>query len=87
MPALASWPQKITLAEMRASGVRGLLIYCSDFRCSPSAGTDGPMTSACPTWSRGLPARLAADAALMCGPIGNRLKLMPDKGRLRRAVA
>jgi hypothetical protein len=23
-------PQKITLAEMRASGVRGLLIYCSD---------------------------------------------------------
>jgi hypothetical protein len=27
-------PQKITLAEMRAGGVRGLLIYCSDFRCS-----------------------------------------------------
>ena len=26
--------QKITLAEMRASGVRGLLIYCSDYRCS-----------------------------------------------------
>ena len=26
--------QKITLAEMRAAGVRGLLIYCSDFRCS-----------------------------------------------------
>jgi hypothetical protein len=26
--------QKITLGEMRASGVRGLLIYCSDFRCS-----------------------------------------------------
>jgi hypothetical protein len=25
---------KITLGEMRASGVRGLLIYCSDFRCS-----------------------------------------------------
>ena len=32
MHALA--PQKITFAEMRASGVRGLLIYCSDFRCS-----------------------------------------------------
>jgi uncharacterized protein YijF (DUF1287 family) len=27
-------PQKITLDEMRASGVRGLLIYCSDYRCS-----------------------------------------------------
>lgn len=25
--------QKITLAEMRASGVRGLLIYCSDYHC------------------------------------------------------
>jgi len=28
--------RKITLGEMRASGVRGLLIYCSDFRCSHS---------------------------------------------------
>jgi hypothetical protein len=26
--------QKITLAEMRAFGVRGLLIYCSDYHCS-----------------------------------------------------
>ena len=26
--------QKITFGQMRASGVRGLLIYCSDFRCS-----------------------------------------------------
>jgi hypothetical protein len=32
MLALASRPQKITLAEMRASGIRGLLIYCSDYR-------------------------------------------------------
>jgi hypothetical protein len=29
-------PQKITLAEMRSSGVRGLLIYCADYRCSHS---------------------------------------------------
>jgi hypothetical protein len=29
-------PQKITHAEMRASGVRGLLIYCADYRCSHS---------------------------------------------------
>jgi hypothetical protein len=25
--------QKITFAEMRAAGVRGLLIYCSDYKC------------------------------------------------------
>src|SRR5262245_17386939 len=27
-------PQKITFAEMRESGVSGLLIYCADYRCS-----------------------------------------------------
>ena len=26
--------QKIALKEMRAAGVRGLLIYCSDYKCS-----------------------------------------------------
>jgi hypothetical protein len=26
--------QKITFAEMRASGVRGLLVYCADYHCS-----------------------------------------------------
>jgi len=31
---MADHRQKITFGEMRASGVRGLLIYCSDFRCS-----------------------------------------------------
>jgi hypothetical protein len=25
-------PQKITLGEMRASGVRGLLVYCADYK-------------------------------------------------------
>jgi hypothetical protein len=25
--------QKITFAEMRDSGVRGLLIFCADYRC------------------------------------------------------
>jgi hypothetical protein len=29
-------PQKITFAEMRASGVRDVLIYCRDHRCSHS---------------------------------------------------
>lgn len=28
--------QKITFAEMRAAGVRGVLIYCADYRCSHS---------------------------------------------------
>jgi hypothetical protein len=29
-------PQKTTLAEMCWSGVRGLLIYCADYRCGHS---------------------------------------------------
>jgi hypothetical protein len=33
--------QKITFDEMRASGVRGLLIYCSDYRCSHSTAISG----------------------------------------------
>jgi hypothetical protein len=28
--------QKITLGEMRLSDVHGLLVYCSDYRCSHS---------------------------------------------------
>src|SRR3954464_13661335 len=27
-------PQKITFGEMREMGVRGLLVYCSDYHCS-----------------------------------------------------
>jgi len=27
-------PQKITFAEMRAQGIHGLLVYCSDYHCS-----------------------------------------------------
>jgi hypothetical protein len=27
-------PQKITFADMRDMSVRGLLIYCSDYKCS-----------------------------------------------------
>jgi hypothetical protein len=29
-------PTKITFAEMRDIGVRGVLIYCADYRCSHS---------------------------------------------------
>jgi hypothetical protein len=64
--------QKITFAEMRASGVRGLLIYCSDYQCShwtAITATDGPMTSGCPVWSPSSPAKPAAGKALMSAPI------------------
>jgi hypothetical protein len=33
-------PAKITFGEMRASGVRGLLIYCSDYRAALKAAID-----------------------------------------------
>jgi hypothetical protein len=29
-------PTKITFLEMRTAGVRGVLIYCSDYKCSHS---------------------------------------------------
>jgi hypothetical protein len=34
-------PAKITFAEMRAARVRGLLVYCSDYRCSHSIAISG----------------------------------------------
>jgi hypothetical protein len=34
--ALTQRPQKITFAEMREMGLRGVLIYCADYRCSHS---------------------------------------------------
>jgi hypothetical protein len=33
MPAIR---QKITFAELRSQGVRGLLVFCLDYRCSHS---------------------------------------------------
>ena len=33
--------EKITFAQMRAAGVRGLLIYCCDYRCSRSVAISG----------------------------------------------
>jgi hypothetical protein len=34
-------PQKITFAELREMGVRDILVYCADCRCSRSAVTAG----------------------------------------------
>jgi hypothetical protein len=29
--------QKITFGDMRDSGVHGVVVYCSDYRCAPQA--------------------------------------------------
>jgi hypothetical protein len=39
--AVSDRSEKITFAEMREQGVRGLLIYCSDYRCSRSIAASG----------------------------------------------
>jgi len=44
---MPSRPDKITLGEMRASGVRGLLIYCSDYHCSHWTAISGDMGPTC----------------------------------------
>ncbi len=36
MPQLTHRPTKITFAELRESGVHGILVYCADYRCSHS---------------------------------------------------
>ena len=39
--AMTERPTKITFAEMREMGIRGLLIYCADYRCSHSLAISG----------------------------------------------
>ena len=41
MPALTSRPQKITFAELRSEGVRGLLVFCQDYRCGHNIRMNG----------------------------------------------
>jgi hypothetical protein len=38
---LNAHPLKITFAEMRDMGVRGILVYCADYRCSHSIAISG----------------------------------------------
>jgi hypothetical protein len=78
--------QKITFGEMRAAGVRGLLIYCADYHCSHgrrSAATDGAMMSGSRTSNPGSHAKRAAGGALMSVRISMRRR-RPD-ARLCRA--
>jgi hypothetical protein len=39
--AMPDRPQKITFGEMRDLGVRGVLIYCADYRCGRSRAISG----------------------------------------------
>ncbi len=58
--------QKITFAEMRAAGARGLLICCSDYHYSHWTAISGDRwldDDGCPTSSHGSPARRAAGSA------------------------
>jgi hypothetical protein len=69
-------PTKITFGDMLDMGMRGVLIYFCDYKCSHSieiSGVNGLMTSGCPISNRGSPARHAASAAPTCGRISIRI--------------
>ena len=44
---MMTYPPKITFGEMRASGVRGVLIYWRDHRCSHHTETNGRLGRRC----------------------------------------
>jgi hypothetical protein len=82
MPELTR--QKITFGEMRAAGVRGLLIYCSNYKCSHSTAISGDR------WPDGV--RLSDLGAAFHLPGGQRAaKGAPTSGRIsigrKRAAA
>jgi hypothetical protein len=61
-------PQKITFADVRDMSVRGLLIYCSDYKCShliTMSGDRWPDNMRCRISIRGSSARPAASAVPM----------------------
>jgi hypothetical protein len=58
-------PLKITFAQMRDMGVRGLVVYCADYRCSHSIAISG---DACPD-----DVRLSdIEPRFVCGACGKR---------------
>jgi hypothetical protein len=67
--------EKITFAEMRERGVRGLLVYCADYRRSHSIAVNAdqwPDDLRCPTLRIVSPAQPAASAAVpTCGHFFN----------------
>lgn len=73
--------QKITFAEMRAGGVRGLLICCSDYKCSHWTAISGDgwpddvrLSDLEPKFTCQACGRPTSDQ------IGGQLRPMPDKG-------
>jgi hypothetical protein len=69
-PTAPTRPQKITLGEMCSSGVRGLLIYCTDYRCAHSVMIDAgrwPDDVRLSDLEPKFTCRLAATAAPMSG--------------------
>jgi hypothetical protein len=69
--------QKITFAEMRASGVRGLLIYCSDYHCSHWTAISGDRWPGDVRLSDLEPRGLFARHAVRVAPISGRTFLKP----------
>jgi hypothetical protein len=68
---MTATPSKITFGEMRASGVRDVLIYCRDHSAattSKSAPTAGRTTSGCRTSNRASPAPPAANVGAEIRP-------------------
>jgi hypothetical protein len=61
-------PEKITFGEMRQMAVRGVLIYCSDYKCSRSTAVDaGPIRSSSRTSNGNSFARVVATGARTFG--------------------
>jgi hypothetical protein len=72
--------RKITVAEMRGTSVRGLLVHRNDFRCSrwTAISADQWPDDARLIWNPGSPVRPVAGAVRRFGPTGTRLKAMPE---------
>ena len=69
-------PTKITFAEMRDMGVRGLLVYCADYRCSRSiaiSGDDWPDDVRLSDIEPRFVCRARGKRGPTCGPIGKAL--------------
>jgi len=65
---MTTYVRKITFAELRASGVRDVLIYCRDHKCSHRIEVSADrITSGCRISSQVSSAPLAASAALTSG--------------------
>jgi hypothetical protein len=79
MPALTR-PQKITFAELREQGVRGLMVYCADYHCSHSIAISGDV------WPDEL--RLSdLEPRFVCGACAKRgADVRPDFGWNRKVV-